>query len=325
MPYVTMCQGPKCTANGAGLIIRDMEDLAFGVACVEASGCMGQCSKGPNGMYSEKSGAKGRITNKLNKYSKLTDMLNDVIQGYSLNDLQSRVHRVKFAIRREDNAEVRQQAIEETLTSFDESQRKTHPELVAQMLCLRSREKLKADPPGAFADLREALTLHPDWPWAFVTLAQVLDSLHMPRGALASMQKAIEIGTGVDKQALSRGIVRLERKAADSKGPDVPPPGIEMDIKYVADKALADTESGKKDKKEKKEEDKTATNGGATKEMKSKAKSKGKSKAKKAKAENSEVEASAAVPEGPKSQRSQRSPKRRKRSLPSLKSQRKSL
>lgn len=33
-----------------------------------------------------------------------------------------------------------------------------------------------------------------------------------------------------------------------------------MDIKYVADKALADTESGKKDKKEKKEEDKTATN-----------------------------------------------------------------
>lgn len=30
--------GPKCTANGAGLIIRDMEDLAHGVACVEASG-----------------------------------------------------------------------------------------------------------------------------------------------------------------------------------------------------------------------------------------------------------------------------------------------
>eukprot|EP00913_Durusdinium_trenchii_P026707 g25056.t1 len=245
---------PKCTANGAGLIIRDMEDLAQGVACVEASGCMGQCSKGPNGMYSEKSGAKGKITNKLNKYSKLTEMLNDVIQGFALDDLQSRVHKIKFAIRREENADTRMQAIEETLSSFDGQQKQLHPELVAQMLCLRSREMMKADPSAAYNDLRDALILRPDWPWAFVTLAQVLDNLHMPRGALACMQKAIEIGTGVDKNALTRGMVRLERKAADSKGPDVPPAGIEMDIRYIKEKSLAGGESQKQPKdKEKKE------------------------------------------------------------------------
>ena len=83
------------------------------------------------------------------------------------------VHRVKFAIRREENAEVRTAAIEETLcavgnpaseaaqppnrfvsfngeplhplrTSIDDSQRALHPELVAQLLCLRAREHLKA-------------------------------------------------------------------------------------------------------------------------------------------------------------------------------------
>eukprot|EP00434_Breviolum_minutum_P003250 symbB.v1.2.002861.t1/scaffold130.1/size334612/12 len=204
MPYITMCQGPKCTANGAGLIIRDMEDLAFGVACVEASGCMGQCSKGPNGMFSEKSGAKGKITNKLNKYSKLTEMLGEVIQGFGLDEQQSRVHKVKFAIRREGNADTRMQAIEETLTSFDDSQKEAHPEMFAEMLCLRAREMTKADPVAAYNDLRDALKLLPDWPWAFVSLAQVLDNLHMPRGALASMQRAIEIGTGVDKNALTR-------------------------------------------------------------------------------------------------------------------------
>lgn len=261
MPYITMCQGPKCTANGAGLIIRDMEDLAFGVACVEASGCMGQCSKGPNGMYSEKSGAKGKITNKLNKYSKLTEMLGEVIQGFGLDELQSRVHKVKFAIRREGNADTRMQAIEETLSTIDDQQKQMHPEIYAEILCLRSRELTKADPIAAYNDLREALKLLPDWPWAFVSLAQVLDNLHMPRGALASMQRAIEIGTGVDKNALTRGMVRLERKAADSKGPDVPPEGVEMDIRYVKEKSLggevvtkADKKGKEKGKKEKEKE-----------------------------------------------------------------------
>jgi len=249
MPYITMCQGPKCTANGAGLIIRDMEDLAFGVACVEASGCMGQCSKGPNGMFSEKSGAKGKITNKLNKYSKLTEMLGEVIQGFGLDEQQSRVHKVKFAIRREGNADTRMQAIEETLTSFDDSQKEAHPEMFAEMLCLRAREMTKADPVAAYNDLRDALKLLPDWPWAFVSLAQVLDNLHMPRGALASMQRAIEIGTGVDKNALTRGMVRLQRKADDSKGPDVPPEGIEMDIRYVKEKSLAGEVVQKTEKK----------------------------------------------------------------------------
>lgn len=304
MPYITMCQGPKCTANGAGLIIRDMEDLAQGVACVEASGCVGQCSKGPNGMYSEKSGAKGKITNKLNKYSKLTEMLNDVIQGFALDDLQSRVHKIKFAIRREENADTRMQAIEETLSSFDGQQKQLHPELVAQMLCLRSREMMKADPSAAYNDLRDALILRPDWPWAFVTLAQVLDNLHMPRGALACMQKAIEIGTGVDKNALTRGMVRLERKAADSKGPDVPPAGIEMDIRYIKEKSLAGGESQKqpkdKEKKEKgekseksdKREKKVTKDGKEVKASKAKSKSKkdgsGKKEKEKANAEDAE-------------------------------------
>ncbi|CAL1126347.1 unnamed protein product [Cladocopium goreaui] len=238
-----------------------MEDLAFGVACVEASGCMGQCSKGPNGMYSEKSGAKGKITNKLNKYSKLTEMLGEVIQGFGLDELQSRVHKVKFAIRREGNADTRMQAIEETLSTIDDQQKQMHPEIYAEILCLRSRELTKADPIAAYNDLREALKLLPDWPWAFVSLAQVLDNLHMPRGALASMQRAIEIGTGVDKNALTRGMVRLERKAADSKGPDVPPEGVEMDIRYVKEKSLggevvtkADKKGKEKGKKEKEKE-----------------------------------------------------------------------
>eukprot|EP00439_Symbiodinium_sp_Y106_P060993 s632_g9.t1 len=292
MPYITMCQGPKCTANGAGLIIRDMEDLAFGCATVEASGCMGQCSKGPNGMYSEKSGAKGKITNKLNKYSKLTDMIGEFIQGFALDDMQARVHRVKFAIRREENAEVRTAAIEETLTSIDDSQRALHPELVAQLLCLRAREHLKADAVGAYKDLREALTLHPDWPWAFVTLAQVLDNLHMPRGALACMQKAIEIGTGVDKNSLQRGIVRLERKAADAKGPDPVPAGIEMDIAAIKDKSLGG--GGASDKKEK--SDKEAKSKPAGKAA-SKAKT-GKGKAKVVKETNKVAEETAA--EAPK-------------------------
>ncbi|CAE7817835.1 RPL21E, partial [Symbiodinium necroappetens] len=295
MPYITMCQGPKCTANGAGLIIRDMEDLAFGCATVEASGCMGQCSKGPNGMYSEKSGAKGKITNKLNKYSKLTDMIGEFIQGFALDDMQARVHRVKFAIRREENAEVRTSAIEETLGSIDDSQRALHPELVAQLLCLRARENLKADAVGAYKDLREALTLHPDWPWAFVTLAQVLDNLHMPRGALACMQKAIEIGTGVDKNSLQRGIVRLERKAADAKGPDPVPAGVEMDIAAIKDKSLGG--GGASDKKDKKEKsDKEAKSKPAGKAA-SKAKT-GKGKAKVVKETNKVAEETAA--EAPK-------------------------
>lgn len=106
--------------------------------------------------------------------------------------------------------------------------------------------------------------------------------------ALACMQKAIEIGTGVpslelvclmwieyasqvDKNALTRGMVRLERKAADSKGPDVPPEGVadgfsgseelslgvEMDIKYIKDKSLSgEAVKDKKDNKKGKEKDK---------------------------------------------------------------------
>ena len=53
------------------------------------------------------------------------------------------VHKVKFAIRREANADTRMQAIEETLSSFEDSQKEMHPELFAEMLCLRSRETLK--------------------------------------------------------------------------------------------------------------------------------------------------------------------------------------
>ncbi|CAE8596234.1 unnamed protein product, partial [Polarella glacialis] len=99
-PTLAVCNGGSCSGNGSSLAIRDIEEICFGHANVELTGCLGHCGKGPNCKVTQ-SGQKSKVINNLKKVSKMETMASDTIEGFELSDLQRKVVKLKFTARRE--------------------------------------------------------------------------------------------------------------------------------------------------------------------------------------------------------------------------------
>eukprot|EP00931_Biecheleriopsis_adriatica_P032230 TRINITY_DN1882_c1_g1_i1.p1 TRINITY_DN1882_c1_g1~~TRINITY_DN1882_c1_g1_i1.p1 ORF type:complete len:604 (-),score=173.46 TRINITY_DN1882_c1_g1_i1:112-1923(-) len=280
MPVLTVCQGASCGGNGATFAIRDIEDLSFGLANVEVTGCLGHCQKGPNCSVSETSGAKGKVTNKLNKFSKITEMLGNAIPGFALSDVQKKVSKLKYNARRDDNAAERKKMIDEALALCTDDVKALHPELYAQTLTLRARENMKADPVSAYSDMKQVMALVPDWAFGCVTMSTVMSSVNMPKGALEMMQKAMKIKNGVDPNTLKRAITRLERQAGEAEGDDVEPEGVAAPAAAAASSGDGAAASGAKPKAKSKAKAKAKSKSDSAKKSGEKSSSKAKEKAK---------------------------------------------
>eukprot|EP00440_Ansanella_granifera_P074507 gb/GFBE01080856.1/.p1 GENE.gb/GFBE01080856.1/~~gb/GFBE01080856.1/.p1 ORF type:complete len:604 (+),score=167.97 gb/GFBE01080856.1/:1-1812(+) len=277
MPVLTVCQGASCGGNGATFAIRDIEDLSYGLGNIEVTGCLGHCQKGPNCSVSETSGGKGKVFNKLNKLSKITEMLEGAIAGFALSDVQKKVAKLKFNARRDESADERKKLIGDALALLTDDVKALNPELYGQTLCLRARENLKVDPKSAYGDMKQVMALMPDWAFGNVTMSQACEAVGMSHGALAAMQKAMKIGYGVDKNTLKRALTRLERRAAESE-PDVEPEGCGDAAAPAAD-GVAPAEPKAKPKSKAKAKSKTTKTDQTKKSSSSSSKTKEKEKA----------------------------------------------
>lgn len=218
MPHFQVCQGPSCGGNGAIFAIRDIEDLSWGLATIDTTGCLGHCAKGPNSATMDKPGGRGKVTNKLAKFGKIVDYVGGAISGFDLNDTQKKVNKLKFTARREDNAAERKKLLAEALTVIesDEKANAQHPELKAQVLLMRARETFKEDKQSALRDAMTAVDILPSWAYGHVTLSQVQEFMSLPHQALASLKKALELKWGIDPAAQKRTLTRLEKRAAET-------------------------------------------------------------------------------------------------------------
>eukprot|EP00930_Biecheleria_cincta_P001798 TRINITY_DN102896_c0_g1_i1.p1 TRINITY_DN102896_c0_g1~~TRINITY_DN102896_c0_g1_i1.p1 ORF type:complete len:616 (-),score=149.63 TRINITY_DN102896_c0_g1_i1:38-1885(-) len=221
MPHFQVCQGASCGGNGAIFAIRDIEDLSWGLATIETTGCLGHCGKGPNSATMDAPGGRGKVTNKLAKFGKIVDYVTEGIPGFALNETQKKVNKLKYNCRRDDNADERKKLLEEALTAIesDEKAAGQNPELKAQVLLMRARETFKADKQSALRDAMAAVEILPSWAYGHVTLSQVQEFMSMPHQALASLKKGIELKWGIDAASLKRTLTRLEKRAAETPEP----------------------------------------------------------------------------------------------------------
>jgi len=238
MTTIATCQGPNCTGDGSSFTIRDLEDLAYGLATVQTIGCLGHCNRGPNISVSETAGGRGKVTNKVNKFSKCVELLENAIPGFTLDDVQKKVGKLKYNARRDDNPAERKRLVDEAMSALDKNPKaaEQHPELLAQVLTLRARESLKASPKDAYRDIMKAVELCPNWAYAKVTLSQALDACNMPHKALVAMNEAIKIGNGIDKNQMKRAVTRLERRKEEVPE-DAEPPAMDDNAEEVQAKS----------------------------------------------------------------------------------------
>jgi len=227
-PTLAVCNGGSCSGNGSSLAIRDIEEICFGHANVELTGCLGHCGKGPNCKVTQ-SGQKSKVINNLKKVSKMETMASDTIEGFELSDLQRKVVKLKFTARREEKAADRLAKISEALTLLGPEAKASaaEPALFAQLLVMRARENVKGNAAAALKDAQKAMTFIPNWAYGQVALSQALEASNQIHEAVEAMAAAIKIGYGVDKSALKRQLQRLEKKAADA------PPPTEAEKKEV--------------------------------------------------------------------------------------------
>jgi len=247
---LTVCQGPNCGGNGATFTLRDIEDLSYGLATTEVTGCLGHCERGPNCSVSEGPGARGKVTNKINKFSKVVELLEKAIPGYTLDDVQKKVSKLKYNARRDDNPAERKKMVEEAMGILDKNPKAAdqHPELLAQVLTMRARETMKASPADAYRDMMKAIELTPDWAYGQATWSAVLEAVNMPNKALAAMQAAIKIEKGIDKSQLKRQVQRLERRATETPEDAEPPAAGDAAAPKAAEEAAEDKPKAKKPK-----------------------------------------------------------------------------
>lgn len=221
MPHFQVCQGASCGGAGAGFSLRDIEDLSWGLATIETTGCLGHCGKGPNSSTMDAPGGRGKVTNKLAKFGKIVDYVGGAISGFALSETQKKVNKIKFNARRDDSADERKKLLEEALTVLqnDEKGAAQNPELKAQVLLMRARETFKADQKSALRDAMQAVEILPSWAYGHITLSQVQEFMTLPHQALASLKKGIELKWGIDPAAQKRTLTRLEKRAAETPAP----------------------------------------------------------------------------------------------------------
>lgn len=221
MPHFQVCQGASCGGSGAVFALRDIEDLSWGLATIDTTGCLGHCGKGPNSATMDAPGGRGKVTNKLAKFGKIVDYVGGAISGYALSETQKKVNKLKYNARRDDSADERKKLLEEALTVIqnDEKANTQNPELKAQVLLMRARETFKADQKSALRDAMTAVEILPSWAYGHITLSQVQEFMSLPHQALASLKKGIELKWGIDPAAQKRTLTRLEKRAAETPEP----------------------------------------------------------------------------------------------------------
>ena len=203
-----VCQAGKCTRKGAPMLLRDIEEASVGLACVMPSRCLKKCSKGPNCRES----TEGSVFKGLKKFSRVEAMLNDIIPGFEMSELQRNVSKLKFAARRAEEAADRMDGINKALSLLgpESSAARKEPNLLAQLLVMRSQELVETHTDMAVQDAQKAVHILPGWAFGQVALSRALEANGRFGEAMVIMQAAARIGHGVDRKALNKKLeIRL--------------------------------------------------------------------------------------------------------------------
>mmetsp|Transcript_42027 Transcript_42027/g.96508 ORF Transcript_42027/g.96508 Transcript_42027/m.96508 type:complete len:656 (+) Transcript_42027:78-2045(+) len=206
-----VCQGSSCVSQGAPLLLRDIEELCHNSAEAAPYGCLGRCGKGPN-VEVEDNGAK-KIKEGLKTFHKVTDLVGDKV---SIPSLDKDVAKLKYNLRREDDPKKQQELFGKAFALLGADAKASaaqHPWLYSTLLVLRSGTQLKASPQEALADAEWAASLEPKWPQSYLACANAQEVLGQAKAAAEHLNKALQIGRGIEVRTLRRQMQRLERKA----------------------------------------------------------------------------------------------------------------
>jgi (2Fe-2S) ferredoxin len=233
-PTIRVCQGKSCGPKGGPLILRDLEELATGIAHVEYSDCLGLCGRGPNVQVLLPGQTPYREMG-----NKSFDHVIKLVQATTptpLSRLRLEVGRLKFAVRRDSRPIVRNVLLEQAFALLPEEKEElcSQPDfdkLRAEVHALRAQDRARrcfeepaagfdriwshvhiqysaANPlqalyacttgddaaQGAYSDAKRASVLAPDWPQAWRVLSIACEANSLLPEALLHLKAADSLG-----------------------------------------------------------------------------------------------------------------------------------
>jgi len=212
---ISICHGGSCTSLGSAALFRDIEELAHGQCAVDQCDCLGRCGNGPN-VEIETAPGRRTIFEGIKSFSNTLDLLQDEAECKFADEVVN-VARLKYEIRREthfeEQAEKLQKAFHFLGTEAAASQ--AEPMLFSSLLVLRSQVMLKRQRNAALHDAQQAAALAPTWGQARLSLAAALEACGRYSDGVATLQAALELGTGINPASVKRQLKRLQRFATE--------------------------------------------------------------------------------------------------------------
>lgn len=210
---ILVCQNSSCTSLGSAALVRDIEELAQGEIVVQEWGCLGHCGKGPN-IEIQENGQRKAIKEGIKSFKKACSLV--AAQDVDIPTSVEKVGKIKYEIRREPDTSQRMQLLDKAFGLIGgDTGSKSEPRLFSELLVLRSKEFLKSQVAKALKDAEMAANLLPGWAQAHLCLANALEASSRCAEGVAALERALEIGNGVNRGAVKRQMTRLERKAKE--------------------------------------------------------------------------------------------------------------
>jgi hypothetical protein len=144
--------------------------------------------------------------------------------GIPVDGNVKKVGKIKFDIRREADAGKRLALIDSCFKTIggEAGAAKTEPQLLAELLVLRSKEFLKTQVDNAVRDALKAVELAAGWAQAQLALGSAFEAAGRAAEGVVALQEALNIGKCINKNNIKRQMTRLNRKAAEdaAKSPE---------------------------------------------------------------------------------------------------------
>eukprot|EP00929_Paragymnodinium_shiwhaense_P060468 TRINITY_DN30196_c0_g2_i1.p1 TRINITY_DN30196_c0_g2~~TRINITY_DN30196_c0_g2_i1.p1 ORF type:complete len:295 (-),score=78.59 TRINITY_DN30196_c0_g2_i1:251-1135(-) len=202
-PEIKVCQNSRCRKRQSAALLLDIEELCASRATVADGRCMHRCMEGPNVLITR--GKRRAQFISVKTFEDMKDMLEECVPGIEGDDATSlELSRLKFDLRREQNATARSRLFEKSFRLLDD--KKVGSPMRAFFLALRAEFRLQSaagsgsptasTTAAAVADARRAVQLLADSSLTQLALAKALREAGSLEEAADAAQRAMDLVKG---------------------------------------------------------------------------------------------------------------------------------